>query len=116
MGIAVFLSLLLLAAHVLLNLWVASTVGTAARHAARTVAFAEVGSEGSARQLAVARARRELGRFGADATFDFENSSDPSSVTLRVRVTGLRLVPGLDQLIPTLTRVDERVVVGREAR
>jgi hypothetical protein len=114
MGVAVFLSLLLLAAHVLLNLWVTSTVDAAARDAATRVALSDDADATSVRQAAIERARGQLGAIGSQTTFEFDDTPRDDSVVLRVHAPGIGLVPALGRLIPSLSSVDTRVVVRKE--
>ena len=114
MGVAVFLSLLLLATHVLLNLWVTSTVDAAARDAATRVALSEEADAPSVRQAAIERTRGQLGSIGSRTTFVFEDSARDDSVVLHVHAPGIGLVPALARLIPSLSSVDTRAVVRKE--
>jgi hypothetical protein len=114
LGVAVFLSLLLLAAHVLLNLWVTSTVDAAARDAATRVALSEDTDAVTVRHAAIERARGQLGSIGSRTTFQFDDSPQDDSVVLHVHAPGIGLVPMLGRLIPSLSSVDTRVVVRKE--
>jgi hypothetical protein len=114
MGVAVFLALLLLAAHVLLNLWVTSTVDAVARDAATRVALSANADAGSVRDNAIERARRQLGSIGSRTTFEFGDSPQDDSVELHVHAPGIGLVPALGRLIPALSSVDSRIVVRKE--
>src|SRR5690349_21083982 len=71
-GVGVFLVLLMFAAHLLLNLWVTSTVEAAAHDAALDVALS--GATGAERRAAEARAleraRASLGRFADQVRFE----------------------------------------------
>lgn len=114
MGVAVFLSLLLLAAHVLLNLWVTSTVDAAARDAATRVALSQNADASWVREAAIARARGQLGAIGSKTMFAFDDSPQDDTVMLRVHAPGIGLVPALGRLIPSLSSVETRVVVRKE--
>ena len=81
-GFVVFLAVLLFAVQVLLNLYATSVVTSAAYDAAREVAGADGGPGAVAR--AESRARRLLGRFGDDVSFDWSSTSE-DDVVLRVR-------------------------------
>jgi hypothetical protein len=114
MGVAVFVSFLLLAAHVLLNLWVTSTVSAAARDAATRVALSEHGDASTTRAAAIERARAQLGGLGRRASFRFEDEPADDSVELHVHAPGVGIVPALGRLIPSLSSVDVRVLVRKE--
>jgi hypothetical protein len=114
MGVAVFLWLLLLASHVLLGLWVTSTVDAAARDAATRVALSQDADAPSVRRAAIVRARDQLGSIGSRTVFEFEDSPRDDSVLLHVHAPGIGLVPALGRLIPSLSAVDARIVVRKE--
>lgn len=93
-GVAAFLVLLLFAVQLVFNLYATSTVTSVGYDAARSVAsngvdHDDAGGVGQARADAEARARRQLGRYGEQVSFDW-SGSDGQSVRLRVRATNPR--------------------------
>ncbi len=114
-GIGVVLTLLYFAAHLLLNLWLISLVDDVATDAAVTVARIPEGEDVShAEAVALARARRSLGRLGDEVHLVFEPAGD-DTVVLHVRAPELRLLPAgvADPL--GVDGIDRRVVVRRES-
>ena len=99
-GVTVFLALLLFAVQLLVNLYAASMVTSAAYEGAREVAGARVDhadpiAMADARDRAEAHVRDLLGHAGAKATFDWSQST-PERVALRVRADAPRFLwPGL---------------------
>ena len=114
-GVGVFLVLLLFAAHLLLNLWVTSTVEAAAHDAALDVALS--GATGSERRMAEARAleraRASLGRFAARVHLEFEPAG-PNQVALHVTAPELRLLPPVAAAVFDLGGFDRRIVLDSE--
>lgn len=112
-GVTVFLAFLTVAVQILMNLYSASVVTSAAYDAARQVA-AEGRLTPDGRARAEARARAVLGSLGDDTEFTWIDS-DPDVVQLRVVATSPRfLLPvvdgalGLDEIDRTVTvRVEE---------
>jgi Flp pilus assembly protein TadG len=115
-GVGVFLVFVLFAVQLLINLYATSVVTSVAYDAARRVAVS--GSHPPTpeeEQAAVDHARAQLGRYGADATFEWRND-DPGVVKLHVRVVNPRLLgPGVDQLVG-LDVIDRTVVVRVESK
>lgn len=115
-GVGVFLALLFLAAHVLLNLWAISTVDAVAHDAALEVALAPASAERFAVEAqALSRARASLGRYGEQVSLSFVPADD-GAVALRVRAPGLRLLPSLLADGLGVEGVDRTVVVQSESR
>lgn len=116
-GIGVFLVFVLFAVQLLINLYAASAVTSAAYDAARQVAVRGSSPPTQAEQdAATQRARSILGRYGRDARFEwsFDDPVAPSVIKLRVRVSNPRLLgPGVDQLVG-LDVIDRTVVVRVE--
>jgi len=107
-GFAIFLVLLLLAAQVAVRLYATSALTSAATRAAEAVASAPVPAGDVA--TAEARARAELGSFGAaDTTFDWKEV-DAEQVVLEVRSRSPEFLPGL----PGWSRIDRTVTVRTE--
>ena len=117
-GVTVFLTLLLFAAQVVLNLYAASSVTAAAFDAARVVAGSDGGRTVEAQ--AEAGARRLLGRYGEGATFewsypDVDGDGTEDEVHLRVVAPSPgRLLPALSSRLPFA--VVERTVTVRAER
>ena len=104
-GTTVFLAMMLLAAQVLLNLYAASVVTSAAFDAAR---FAAAGGTETA---AEARARELIGRHGDSALV--EVTKHDGVVTVRLRVDNPSLIPALSRRL-ALARVDRTVTMRAE--
>jgi len=115
LGVAVFLVLLMFAAHLLLNLWVTSTVEAAAHDAALDVALSGVtGSERrTAEARALERARASLGRFAAQVRFEFEPAG-PNQIALHVTAPELHLLPPVAAAVFDLGGLDRRIVIDSE--
>lgn len=116
-GVTVFVALLMFAAHVLLNLWVISSVDAVAFDAATDVATS--GTSGAARAAAedqaLARAREALGGYRDEVELRFVDAGAGSTAVL-VDAPGLHLLPfrasrslGLDGLHRRIVVVDEVV-------
>jgi hypothetical protein len=114
-GVAVVVTLLMFAAHVLLGLWITSTVTAAAHDAALDVALS--GATGARRaeleQHAIARARQSLGRYGARVRLEFEPTG-PDEVVLHVTAPEVRLLPPPAARAVGLGGLDRRIVVQTE--
>jgi hypothetical protein len=114
-GVGVFLVLLMFAAHLLLNLWITSTVEAAAHDAALDVALS--GATGPARQAAEDRAldgaRASLGRYGDRVRFEFVPAG-PHEVALHVTAPEVRLLPPVAAAVFGLGGLDRRIVVDSE--
>jgi len=116
-GVTVFLSLLLFAAQVVLNLYATSAVTAAAFDAARVVAG---GDGGPGFELAAeAHARRLLGRYGENVTFqwaypdvDGDGAGDEVHLRVQARSAG-RLLPRMDDRLP-FASIERTVVVRAE--
>jgi hypothetical protein len=114
-GIGVFLVLLMSAAHVLLNLWIISSVDAVAYDAAVDTATSGASDDQVplATQRALERARAALGDYGSEVDMSFLEVSD-TQVVLLVRAPQLSLFP------PGLARffdpdgVRRTIVVARE--
>ena len=110
-GVVIFLTLLLFAAHTLLGLYTESVVTAAAYDAAATLAGAEVVDDPAAAARITAQARQSLGRLGDHA--DITWSADADAVRLTVRVPHPAVLPGL---LPALRGPIERTVRIRAER
>jgi len=108
--------LLFAASHLLLNLWVTSTVESVTTDAATHVALSgtplDRRSEVEAR--AIADARSDLGDYGSQVQLDFEPDPTGRSVILHVRAPAIRLVPRMLGSDLGMGGIDRRVVVTRE--
>ena len=115
-GVGVFLLLLLMAVHVLLNLWVISTVDAVARDAASRVALSgdDPGEIAATERAALSSARVALGDFAERVELRFEPDPTGESVVLRVTTSGLQLVPRFAREALGVGAIDRRVVVRRE--
>lgn len=117
-AVAVFLTFVLFAVHVILGLYATSVVSAVSYDAARSVASDRVdhqdpGAVVAARADAEAEARRALGRY-ADRVESFDwSGSDPSVVRLRVRASNPRVLLGLDRAVG-LDQVDRRITLRVE--
>ncbi|MGH9064268.1 MAG: hypothetical protein ACRD0L_09930 [Acidimicrobiales bacterium] len=111
-GVAVFLTLLLLAVQVLFDLYARSAVGSAAFDAARIVAGSDAGATPAARADATTDARGVLGRYGSRATFAWQ--VEPDAVELTVSVDNPSLLPAFLSGPLGLDHVERTVVVRRE--
>lgn len=113
-GVTVFLVLLMFCAHLLLNLWVMSSVDAVAHDAAMDVATS--GADGAAlaevEQRAIERAREDLGGYGDRIGLTFE--SDAERVVLRVVAPEITLLPRAVADVTGLGGLDRRIVVHRE--
>ena len=115
-GVGVVLLLLFSAAHVLLNLWVRSTVESVTTDAATRVALSRAapGDLAAVQRRAVADARSDLGSYGERVQMDFETDPAGRSVILHVRAPAMNLVPRLLGSDLGLGDIDRRIVVTRE--
>ena len=117
LGVSAFLTLLLFAVHVVVNLYAASTVTAVAFDAAREVAGADGGPD--VERAAEARARALLGRSGAPDVLHLswaypstDGDAHPDLVELRVRAESPSgLLPGVS--LP-LSSVDRTILVRLE--
>lgn len=115
-GIGVFLALLFLAVHVLINLWAISTVDAVAHDAALEVALAADSSNRPALEReAIEHARVSLGRYAEQVEFSFQPAAE-GEVALHVRAPGLRLLPSLLADGLGVEGLDRRIVIRSEAR
>lgn len=112
----VFLLLLLMCAHVLLNLWLTTSIDAVAHDAAVDVATAATGdrsANGGAEQRALHRAREALGGYAREVELSFEGSDD-ERVVLHVTAPGIRLLPGPMADALGVGGIDRRITVVRE--
>jgi hypothetical protein len=86
-GFLVFACFLLLAVQVAFDLYARSTLGAVAADAARVVAGSDTGAGPGATAAAEADARRELGREGRVARFQWSVDADAVQVTISVPAT-----------------------------
>lgn len=113
-GVGVFLTLLMFASHLLLDLWLTSSVLGVARDAAVEVATSEPTDRSAARVRALDTARLALGGMAEDVEMTFEADPAGSAVVLRVRAPSITLLPpGLAPVIGS-RGLDRRVVVPVE--
>jgi len=112
----VFLLLLFAASHLLLNLWVTSTVESVSTDAATRVALSGAGADrlDAVQARAIADARSDLGGYGSEVQLDFEPDPTGRSVILHVRAPAIRLVPRLLGSDLGMGGIDRRIVVARE--
>lgn len=115
-GIGVFLALLGFSAHLLLNLWVISTVDDIAQRAAIEVAVSGSDDSGlpNAESRALDHARALLGRWAPKVSLEFEDDPTGGNVILHVRSSTLRLMPTFGRFDPGPPPLDRRIVVHRE--
>ena len=110
LGIVFFFGFLMLATHVLVNLWARSTVMHITQDAARMVASnPEAPSE--AANEAIAAAYERLGERGNAVKFTFESDPAGEAVILRVQAPPVGIISA-----SPVGAVDERVVVRWENR
>lgn len=111
-GVAVFLTLLLLAVQVVFDLYATSAVTASAYDAARVVAGADSRHRDAAAADAADAARRSLGRYGRRVQFTWSMSGD--EVVLRVVADNPGFLPtGLRRPLHT-DRVDRTIRVRVE--
>lgn len=110
-GAVIFLFFVLFAAQVVLGLYVTSVVTAVTYDAAKTAAGADALARPGGREQAVASARRQLGRLGAEA--DFAWSDDADAVRLTVHVALPTLLPAL---LPGARRTVTRTAAVRAER
>lgn len=115
-GIGVFLALLGFSAHILLNLFVISTVDDVAQSAATEVAVSGAGPETIAmvEARALSNARAQLGAWASKVTLRFEHDPSGRTVILHVTSAQLRLLPRFAEVDPGPASLDRRIVVRRE--
>ncbi len=111
-GIAVFLTLMLLAVQVAFDLYARSAVTAAALDAASAVAGSDAGGTPAAQADAVANARAILGRYGNEASFVWR--IEPQAVELTVSVHNPSVLPSFASAGLGLDQVRRSVVVDRE--
>ncbi len=107
-GFLIFLTLLLLATQVVVRLYAASALTSAATRAADAVASSPVPGRGVV--ATEAQARAELGSFGARHTTFVWREVDGQQVVLEVRGRSPEFLPGL----PGWSRIDRTVTVRTE--
>lgn len=90
-GFLIFACFLLLAVQVAFDLYARSTLGAVAADAARIVAGSDTGPSPQAVAAAESDARRELGREGGAARFQW--SMDADAVQLTISVPATRFLP-----------------------
>ena len=115
-GVGVFLVLLFFASHVLLNLWLTSSIDSVAHDAATDAATS--GADGAhlaaVEERSIRRAREILGRYGDRVEMQFENDPAGQSIVLHVRAPALDLLPAFVADATGLGGVDHRISVHRE--
>ena len=115
-GVMVVLSLLAFSTHVLVNLWVRSTVQAEAQEAAIAVATSNLPDNelAAVAEAAIAEARSDLGQWGERVSMEFERDPSGDTVRLRVRAETLRLLPAVGRVDPGPGPLDTTIVVRRE--
>ena len=115
-GVGVFLLLLMFCSHVLLNLWLTSSVDAVAHDAAVDVATsgADDARLADVEARAVDRARAALGRYGDRVTLTFEPAA-PDRVVLHVTAPEIGLLPPVVADLAGSNGLDRRIVVRRES-
>jgi len=114
-GVAVFLVLLVSAAHLLVGLWQTTAVTSVARDAANEVATAPTAASPSeVEDRALRRARDALGPLASGVELRFEHAIGAPEVILHVRAPELHLVPAGAAGVVGDDGLDRRVVVRRE--
>lgn len=113
-GVAVFLTLLLLAVQIIFDLYATSAVTASAFDAARIVAGAGAEQRAEAADAAAEDARRSLGRYGTRTNFTWSIDSD--DVVLHVVASSPSFLPhslrrplGVDRVDRTIRVRIERV-------
>ena len=121
-GVMVFLTLLLFASHLLLNLWILSSVDSVAQDAATDVATSGVGDAAliAVEHDALGRARLALGRYADRVQLEFEPAlpglgpAGAGSISLHLRAPELTLLPGAIAAGVGDHGLDRHIVVSRE--
>lgn len=111
-GVTVFLVLLLFAVQVLVGLYATSVVTASTYDAARIVAGSDQGDSAAGRADAEAAARGQLGRFGHQTAFQWEN--DAEAVRLHVRARRPTVLPRSLVSSVGLSDIDRTVTVRSE--
>jgi hypothetical protein len=97
-GVTVFLAFCLFAVQLLVGLYATSVVTSVAYDAARSIATSGTPASDDRLAEAEAGAREQLGRYGDQASFEWD-VSDPDVVRLRVRAVNPRFLwPQIDRL------------------
>jgi len=114
-GVGVFLILLMFCAHLLLNLWLMSSVDAVAHDAATDVASSGAGDAElpSVQAQAIERARAHLGEYGDRVRMAFEPGA-ADQVVLHVVAPELTLLPRAVADLAGIGGLDRRIVVHRE--
>jgi hypothetical protein len=115
-GIGVFLVLLTTAAHLLLDLWISTSIDAVAHDAATDVATsgAADGELAAVEAQALTRASDALGDWSAGVDLAFEAQPGSDDVVLHVRAADVRYLPGGLADLFGLHGLDRRIVVRRE--
>lgn len=114
-GVAVFLLLLVSAAHLLVGLWQTTAITSIARDAANEVATSPTSAPAGTVELrALQRAREALGSLADGVELHFEHAVGDPEVVLRVRAPDLHLVPSGAAGLVGDEGLDRLVVVRRE--
>ena len=115
-GVMVFLTLMMFASHLLLNLWLMSAVDGVAHDAATDVATsgADDAALAQVQQQAITEARTALGAYGTRVRFEFEPDATGRAVTLHVVAPELSLLPSLAGDLVGESGLDRRITVVRE--
>lgn len=115
-GVGVFLILLMFCSHLLLNLWLMSSVDAVAHDAAMDVAASGATNAqlGQIQARALTRAREELGGYGDRVGLKFEPTTD-DQVVLHVTAPEITLLPRMVAHLADVGGLDRRIVVHRES-
>lgn len=114
-GLGVVLLLMVFSSHVLLNLWLQSSIHAVAVDAATQVAVTPVMSpseQAAAEREALDSATANLGNYADSITLEFIDSSGAEDVVLRVSGEGFDLLPGGARL--GIGQLDHEIRVARE--
>lgn len=114
-GVGIAVLLLFFAAHILLNLWLTSSVMGVAQDAAMDLAMATDPTDPATEHRVLGRASAALGAYGARVQLEVEHPEE-GVVAVRVRAPELRLLPAPFADLVDLGALDRRVVVAREDR
>lgn len=115
-GVGTFLILLTFASHILLNLWVLTTVDAVAHDAATDVAVSGATDETLADVQAdvAGRAKQQLGRYGDDVDLTFVDTSINQPVVLEVSAPAIGILPAHLASAIGFDAFERRIVVERE--
>ena len=115
-GVGIVLVLLFFASHVLLNLWLTSSIDSVAHDAATDVATsgADDAHLAAIEAQAIHRAREILGSYGSRVELEFEHDPTGRAIVLHVRAPAMNLLPAAVADATGLGGTDHRIRVQRE--